>query len=145
MYRWVTANDECPANICTSVSEPLTVLIFLAALAMKVRRPLWGEHPRSPRSSYRRLNTFTTACPESHCCRRRHILSSTFRVSHRLRKVQDTKRGVAASITCGKFSSSFSRSSITNGVSAVKYSSTNPTISPGQQFALAGDEGLVHN
>ena len=61
MYRWVVESDECPARSCTSLSDPPTVPIFLAALVMNPRRPLWLEQPLKPRARYQTANRLTIA------------------------------------------------------------------------------------
>ena len=61
MYRWVVESDACPAKSCTSLSDPPTVPIFLAALVMNPRRPLWLEQPLKPRARYQTANRFTIA------------------------------------------------------------------------------------
>jgi hypothetical protein len=55
----VTRRLVCPASFWTSLSEPPTRDIFLAAFVMKVRLPLWLEHPWKPICSYQRANMFT--------------------------------------------------------------------------------------
>ena len=61
MYRWVVESEECPAKSCTSLSDPPTVPIFLAALVMNPRRPLWLEQPLKPRARYQTANRLTIA------------------------------------------------------------------------------------
>jgi hypothetical protein len=61
MYRQVVESDECPASSCTSLSDLPTAPIFLTALVMNPRRPLWLEQPLNARARYQTANRLTIA------------------------------------------------------------------------------------
>ena len=50
MYRWVTPNDERPANIRASLGALPTVVIFFAALVRNVCKRPSAEQSISPKS-----------------------------------------------------------------------------------------------
>src|SRR4029077_9522139 len=59
MYRWVVWIDRCPANSCTSRSEPPALCTIRAARVTNVRRPECDEQPFRPMFLNARLNHTT--------------------------------------------------------------------------------------
>src|SRR6202011_6418081 len=64
MYRCVVWIDRCPANNCTSRSEPPALWTIRAARVTNVRRPECDEQPFRPMFLNARLNqtTMLTGC-----------------------------------------------------------------------------------